>query len=292
MIKSLIKEILCLTPLVFRVKLKFYLRNKYTPNIVSPTTFNEKITYRKMYDDNDLFVLCADKYGVRDYVASKVGEQYLIPLVYHGVDITPDIIKSTFEKHGKCVFKVNHNSGGIFFVRNVDNINLEKLCLDIKKQYVKKYGKYHDEMWYDKIVPTIIAEKLILNKNGSVPEDYKFHIFRSNGDLKIIIQVDYDRFTGHNRTFYNTEGEVLPYVNKYPNKFRPFEDVDRIQQMLPIALKLSEDFDYTRVDLYNVDGKVYFGELTFSHGSGLDNFENYEQDLEWGNFWSGFRKNE
>jgi hypothetical protein len=272
-------------PQKIRVYLKFIYRNKYFPNFYEPKTFNEKITYRKLNDKNELFVICADKFKVRDYVRDKVGEKYLIPLL----KCVADISKNDFEMtEVPFIVKCNHNSGNVVIFDSVAKLNdsfindaVDKFSSELKKDY----GRLYDENWYSRISPLVIFERLLQKIDGTLPEDFKFHIFRSGLGHKIIIQVDFDRFSSHNRTFYTTDLKVLPYINKYPNKFRKFPEVDNFNEMLQLAIKLSEDFTYSRVDLYNVDGRVYFGELTFCHGSGLDFFQNKSQDLEWGDFW-------
>jgi len=272
-------------PQSVRVYSKFFIRNGYFPNLRKPKTFNEKITFRKLYEENELFVICADKFKVRNYVSSKVGEQYLIPLLSFSKEISKN---DFFKVQTPYIVKCNHNSGNVLIFDSDSKISTEstdKAFKIVRLELKKDYGVLYDESWYSKIEPLVMFELLLQKKDGGIPEDFKFHVFRSGSQCKVIIQVDFDRFTSHNRTFYDTKMHVLPYVNKYPNKFRAFPEITNFDEMLQLALNLSEDFSYSRVDLYNVEGKIYFGELTFCHGSGLDFFENKAQDLEWGSFW-------
>lgn len=269
----------------FYARLRCLSRLGYDPDFVNPTTFNEKVNHRKFYcyERGSDFVRCADKLLVRYYVAEKVGSDILIPLVatFDSVDI--DALKLL---GSDVVIKTTHDSGTVFLANQDGYIDIKTVGKKLKKALKRDYGEEVSEWWYSEITPKIIVEKRLPSSPGSVPEDYKFHVFRREDGYKIILQCDYDRFASHNRSFYDEGGLALDYTSKKPNFGRPcqLEQADLIR-MVDIAKKLAANFTYVRVDLYCIDGQIYFGELTFAAGGGFDPFISFEQDKEWGGFW-------
>ncbi|WP_200911613.1 ATP-grasp fold amidoligase family protein [Teredinibacter purpureus] len=254
----------------------------YWPNIEQPKTFNEKIQYRKFFQSNPLFSVCSDKIAVRDYVASKIGEEHLIPLL-DTLD-SPDKLK--FDQYGvNYAVKCTHDSGGVFFVTD-DNPNKRTIIKKLKKRLSVDNGLSRDEHWYSDIKPRIIVERLLAAEDGGLPVDYKFHVFSSLEGARVVLQIDYDRFNGHHRSFYSERGELLPYGQRRQNKKVAFDRPKKFDQMVSIAKTLAEDFDYARVDLYYAEDKVYFGELTFAHSSGFEKFIPSHYDLVWGEYWN------
>lgn len=244
--------------------------------------FTEKIQYRKLYPKNSLFTICADKYLVREYVKEKIGEEYLIPLYL----VTEKLTLEQWKKlPNSFVVKPNHDSGNVELVRNKQNLNKKEVKKIIEKMNLAlkiNFGWLSLEKHYIGIKPKIIIEKLLLTKDNEIPLDYKFHCFKE----KILIQVIERDFYNHKikmnylnerleKLNFETGGEILKEV-KIPNN---------LNQMLKLAKKIREDFDYVRVDFYNVDGKIYFGELTFTPFSGLENFNPKEWDKKWGEYW-------
>ncbi len=130
--------------------------------------------------------------------------------------------------------------------------------------------------------PRIIAEKYMVDESGTELKDYK--IFCFSGVPKII-QVDYDRFVKHKRNLYDTEWNRLPFTLKFPTDWnREFNKPKNLDKMLEIAAKLSVGYPHLRVDLYNINGNIYFGELTFFHGSGHEKFTPDEWNLKLGDW--------
>ena len=240
----------------------------------NPTTLNEIISYRKLYDKKDFYTLCSDKYEVREIVKNCIGEKYLIPLL--GVFNCSDDINFT-KLPNSFVIKINHGSGQNIIVKTKDDLNISQ----VKNQldyWMRKNHYYNSREWqYKNIKPKIIFEKLMLDDNGKVPYDYKFHCI--NGKLEFI-QIDADRFDTHKRIFYSKDWEVMPFIwspvlkdgtEKY-KKAEPQTKPKVLDEMIEIVEKLAKPFYYIRVDLYLLEGKIYFGELTFSHGSGTEVF--------------------
>lgn len=262
----------------------FKKRLGYSPNLEQPQTFNEKIQHRKLNSVDKRMSICADKYAVRDYVSNKVGAQYLIPLRGCFSFLTEEQIKSY---NGNIVIKTTHDSGTVFIIRKDDKINHTSIINKINKSLGKNFGHRTFERWYSNIRPQIIIEDLLLTSEGKIPEDYKFHVFeQSTSEAKVILQVDFDRHHQHTRTFYDENLNILDFELAHPkNTINIRDSLKNHSEMFDIAKKLAHGFGYARVDLYNLNGKIYFGEITFAHGSGLENFTPLSKDYEWGSYW-------
>ena len=256
---------------------------KREPEFINYNTLNEYIHHRSLFEHNELFTKCADKYLVRDYVKDRVGEQYLIPLI----DVVDKVDEIDYEKLPKeFVLKVNHGSGQNILVWNKENIDKKEVACQLN-YWLKRNHYYSAREWqYKNIKPKIIIEKLLVDKNGNIPDDIKFHCF--DGKIEFI-QVDTDRFTTHKRVLYNTKWEKQPFLwspadsNGEP-VYKLGDGIKRpkkLDEMIFVAEKLSKDFKYVRVDLYLHIDNIYFGELTFTHGGGLEKFfpEKYDYIL-------------
>lgn len=258
----------------------------YVPDFVNPVTFNEKIHHRKLYGGSDLMRQCADKAAVREFVRQRIGEQFLIPLVGEGLYSTPSV-QQLKALGNNVVVKATHDSGSVFIIRDTHNAPYETIEKKLKKCLKRDWGKHSLESWYSGIPPQLIAERLMLTSSGNLPEDYKFHVFeRPDAPAFVILQVDFDRATNHTRAFYGEALEQLPLEIKYPSKTVDIRNQLRnAPEMFALARKLGEGFGYSRVDLYNIDGDIRFGEMTFGHGSGLEKFEPLSGDRQWGEHW-------
>lgn len=258
------------------VKIKFKKNLDYELNLKNPKTINEKLQWLKLNDRRDLLTQCTDKYQVRSYIIKKIGKEYLIPLLYE-TKKPKDINKKNIVEN-QFVVKVNHDSGGVFIVKDNSLLDWKKLQKDLSLLLLKNYY-YHSREWqYKNIEPRIIVEKLLLDENKQVPKDYKLHCF--NGRVNII-QVDMDRDTNHRRNLYDTDWNLIECDWKYKrgqNQKKP----SMINEMVHISEKLAKDFTYVRVDLYLIEKKIYFGELTFSSGSGWERFTPEKYDNEFG----------
>ena len=243
-------------------------------------TYNEKMQWIKLYDNPQKKTALVDKYLVREYVKDKVGEQYLVPL--YGVwDSFDDI---DFDKlPDKFVLKCNHGSGWNLIVEDKNSINI-----DIARERFKRwlnteyYDEYGLEMQYEGVKPCIIAEGLLEEDSGVELRDYKFFVF--HGKVKLI-QVDIDRKQHHRRNLYTENWEYLPYSIHYETAPDVIvEKPDRLEEMKALAISLSEGFMHTRVDFYYCNSRIYFGEITFTHGSGAEIFNPYDFAYEMGSW--------
>ncbi len=260
-------------------KLKLYPHLGYWPNIERPRSFNEKINYRKFFTNNEKFTEVEDKWKVRDYVKEKVGEE-ILPEILH---VTNDPETIPFEElSGKFVVKANHGSGWNTIVKDKDEENFEQIKEKCEEWLNQKYGKDGQEYWYWDIEPKILIESFIESKNFDVPRDYKFYVF--DGEV-VFIQVNVDRFSNHSKTLYDREWNKLDIRFNYP-KGPEVEKPENLEEMIRVAEKLGEEFDFVRVDLYNPEmDKVLFGELTIAPASGKGRFRPREYDFELGSHW-------
>ena len=220
---------------------------------------------------------------MREYIREKLGaeqaNELLIPLLFHSSD--PEAIP--FEDlPGQFVIKPNHSSGKIIIVRNKTEINREEVLAACKRWLSNTYGFYSFEWAYQKIKPEIMIEKLLLDEEGKMPEDYKFHVF--HGKCKRIA-VCSDRFIGGRRvTSYDENWNRSNVITNDPVG-PDFPKPKNYPAFLATAEKLGEDFDYVRVDLYNIQGRIYFGELTLYSVSGHSTYSPTEFDFELGAYW-------
>lgn len=266
-------------PIKARISRKFFIQHSYKMDWDSPSTFNHYIQQRKL-SISALETRLADKYAVRSYVEALIGEQYLIPLqaAYDSVD------EIKFDLSAKdIVIKTNHGSG----IRHLEvfptKLNLQAITKKFKIALKEKYeGIFFGEFQYKNITPKLLVEKKIGNE--SVPEDYKFHIFKKDGQVKWTLQIDFDRFTEHKRNYYDMNLELLPLSVIFKNGNFALPDACKVYEMADLAIKLADKFRYVRVDLYLVDNKIYFGEMTFTPGNGFEAFSDQNFDKLWGSY--------
>lgn len=253
-------------------------KRKTIPNVWKPKTLTDKILKIKIspnYSKANLRSLVSDRQKVRHYISSKNTNCKLIPLIWSGEEFD----RATFDSlPEKFVIKANHGSK---MVRIVNKNKAEDCFESIEKEVIKwkdiDYYKKGREWVYKNTPKTIIVEEFIDFKND-VPPDYKF--FCLNGKVAFV-QVDLDRYKGHSRNIYDAEFKRLPV--KY--QFEPGYDIEKpalFDEAIDIAKKLSNDFDFIRVDLYILDEDIYFGELTNFPGNCLETFSPIQFDHEMG----------
>ncbi|WP_311516625.1 ATP-grasp fold amidoligase family protein [uncultured Anaerococcus sp.] len=262
------------------IKLLFKALMGYKLPIEDPKTFNEKLQWLKLYDRKPEYTVMVDKYKVRDYIAEKIGDKYLIPLL--GVwddpdDIDFDLLPNQF------VLKCNHNSGGIFICKNKNNFDVVKVKKELKKGLKRDYYLSGREWPYKDVPRKIIAEKYMTDETGTNLRDYKFYCF--DGKAKVV-GIYQDRNTGKETTgdFFDMDFNWLDFTFNMPNaKVKPSKP-NHFEKMKEIAEILSKGIPHVRVDLYLSNDRIYFGELTFFDGSGFDKIEPFEWDVKLGSW--------
>lgn len=243
-------------------------------------TYNEKMQWAKLYDKDPIKTTLTDKYLVREWIKNTIGEQYLIP-IYGVWDSFEEI---DFDKlPNKFVLKTNHGSGTNLIVK--DKLNFDRN--EAKKKF-EKWMKVNFafengfEMQYKDIKPKIIAEKYIEDFDGDL-KDYKFLCF--NGKVNFC-WVDTGRYSDHRRNVYNLDWELQEWQQfTYQNTDTPVSKPDNFELMVDLVKKLCHDFMHVRIDLYNSKGKIYFGEMTFTNGSGFEVIHPYNYNLMLGDMW-------
>lgn len=249
------------------LKCFWYSRMGYELDLKNPKTYNEKIQWLKLYDRNPQYIMMADKYAVKDYVSDTIGAEYIIPTLgvwEHFDDIDFERLPEQF------VLKCTHDSGSVIICK--DKAIFEKSAAREKLENRLKINYFYPgrEWVYKDIRPRIIAEKYMEDESGYELKDYKFFCF--DGEPKLI-QVDFDRFTNHHRNLYTTDWEYIDAVLLYPsNPGRNILRPERLDDMLMLSQKLSQCIPHVRIDFYNINRQIYFGEMTFYHEAGVGSF--------------------
>ena len=269
----------CLNILPDKVYLQLLFRAHvgYKLNLERPLTYNEKLQWLKLYDRKDIYTMLVDKYEVKEIIGNKIGNEYIIPTI--GVwDTVEEVDFDSLPD--RFVLKCTHDSGGIIVCKNKDSFDINNAKKILAKSMQKSYFYSGREWPYLNIKPRIIAEEYI-GDIEKVPEDYKFYTF--NGEIDSVMLCK-DREKGYPKFFfYDMEWNRLEYQRIEPNSETPINMPPNFDKMIEIVKMLAKDFLQIRVDLYNINGKIYFGELTFFNQSGFDIDITYDTDLYWGN---------
>lgn len=236
-------------------------------NLDSPKLFNEKIQWLKIHDKNPDYTLLVDKYSVKKYVADMIGKKYIIPTLA----VWNDVNEVDFDSlPNQFVLKTTHDSGGVYICQDKTELNPEEVRRYLEKWMKRDYYRTGREYPYKNVVRRIIAEKFMVDESGKELKDYK--VFCFNGEPRMI-QVDFDRFVDHKRNLYTTKWEYIPASIKFPtNPQVQIRKPEHLDEMLLLARKLSNGIPFLRTDFYVVKDNIYFGELTFYHGSGVEKF--------------------
>lgn len=247
-------------------------------DLKNPQTFNEKLQWLKLNNRKTEYTTMVDKYEVKKYIAEKIGEEYVIPTL--GVwdnfdDIDFDLLPNQF------VLKCTHDSGGLVICKDKSKFDIAMAREKINQALTRRFYYFGREWPYKEVKPRIIAEKYMVDKSVSELRDYKFFCF---GGVCKCLKVDFDRFVEHRANYYDPQGNLLDLGEKIcpPNKDKVIVLPDNKEKMLQLAEKLSTNIPFLRVDFYDVNGKIYFGELTFFPASGWGEFTDEKWDYKLG----------
>lgn len=237
-------------------------------NLDNPQTFNEKLQWLKLHDRNPLYTVMVDKYAVKQYVSNIIGEQYIIPTL--GVWESFDDIDFA-QLPDQFVLKCTHDSHGIVICRDKSCLNLKNARNRITKSLKRNYFYAGREWPYKNVPRKVLAEKYMVENGKKDLFDYKLMCF--NGEVKCCF-VCSDRFSskGLRVTFFDREWNVLPFERHYPKAEYEIPCPRTYKRMIELAEKLSQGIPFIRVDFYEINGQIYFGELTFFPGSGYEEF--------------------
>lgn len=278
----LLRKLAFLFPDKLYLELMFRLNMGYWMDFDNPRTFNEKLQWLKLYNRRPEYTQMVDKYAVKEYVASIIGEEHIIPIL--GVwDSVDDI---DFDKlPNQFVLKTTHGGGGGGVVICKDKSQFDVIQCKIQLQQSLNSCIYKNlREWPYKDVPRrIIAEQYMVDESGYELKDYKFFCF--NGQVKMI-KVDFNRQTSHRANYYNNNFEILHFGEEafLPNYEIVHQPPHNFEEMVRIAQWLSANIPFGRVDLYNVSGKIYFGEITFYPASGFGAFTDANWDYTLGSW--------
>lgn len=263
------------------LKLMYKVYMGHSLDLLHPRTFNEKLQWLKIHDRNPLYTSLVDKYEVKQYVADRIGEKYIIPTLGiwgHFDDIDFSALPNRF------VLKCTHDSGGVVICKDKEKLN-KKVAKNLLEKCLKRNYYWHGREWpYKNVHPKIIAEKFISDKGNIDTKltDYKFFCF--NGKVNNVM-VCLDRDSGATKFYFFSPDWKFMRINKC-GKAAPIDFTlpkpECLDEMVFVAEKLAKGLPFVRIDLYQSNKMVYFGEITFFSDSGFDSDILQETDLEWG----------
>lgn len=263
------------------LKMRWDVYMDYPLDLDNPQTYNEKLQWQKLYDRRPEYTKMVDKYDAKEYVANIIGKEHIIPTlaVYDRVeDIDFDALPDQF------VLKCTHDSGGIVICKDKSKLDrataLKKLERGLKTNFY-----YQNREWpYKNVKPRIIAEQYMVDESGYELKDYKWFCF--DGEPKALF-IASDRGSDKEETkfdFFDMDFNHLPFTNGHPNASRPIMKPAGFDKMKELAAKLSKGLMQARIDFYDINGQVYFGEITFFHWSGMKPFVPREWDYIFGSY--------
>lgn len=245
------------------------------PNLMFPKKFNEYLQKSKLFNRKEIQTKLADKFLVREYIASTIGEQYLNKIYWEGdslSDAPRDKLPSEF------VIKTNQGSGTNIIVRDLSSFDWQRAIIQTNIWMAHNHSVHFAEWQYRWIKPRVIIEKLLLTNDGALPIDYKFFCFNGNVGL---VQVDFERQKSHKRLLFDRSFEVLPLEYQYQKYKGNFNKPRCFEEMIRLSEELAKPHKFVRVDFYDHNGPV-FGEITFHPEAGLGRFQPELWDFELG----------
>ena len=258
------------------IKLDYLSGMKCFPDLEHPKTFNEKLQWLKLNDKHEEYTMLVDKYAVKNYVKGILGDEVIIPTL--GVwDEVEDIAFENLPQ--QFVLKTTHDSGGIVIVKDKNKLDLKAVKTKLRKSLIHNFYKEHREYPYKNVKPRIIAEKFMVDESGTELKDYKFFCF--DGEVKFLF-VATDRPYDTRFDFFDKDFNHLPFKQGHPWAKKEIKKPVNFEEMKRIASILSKGIPHVRVDLYNINGRIYFGEMTFFHFAANVPFDPPEWDEEIG----------
>lgn len=263
----------CPDKLFLKMKFRYHIGKKL--NLKNPESFNEKLQWLKLYDRKPEYSIYVDKYAVRAYIAEILGEEYLIPLL--GVyDNVKEIDWASLPD--KFVLKCTHGSGSNIICPDKNKLDIEEAKKKLQKWMNKNWYWYGREWPYKNLKPRIICEKYLIDESGKELKDYKLMCF--NGEVKcIFVCTNRNSSTGVNIDIYDVNWNLMPFGRyNHPGTGVKISKPKNLDNMVKYAEKLSKNIPFIRVDYYEANGHLYFGELTFYPASGFGKFtpESYD----------------
>lgn len=276
--KALLSRMIFLSDEVL-IKKMFKVRMGYSLNLDNPKTFNEKLQWLKLNDRKDYYTNLVDKYEAKKHVAKLIGKEYIIPTLgiydnFNDIDFTklPD----------QFVIKCTHDSGGLAVIKDKKKMDIKKVKKKINKSLKRNFYYNYREWPYKNVKPRIIVEQYMEDCDAGELVDYKIMCF--NGKAKMIFTCT-ERFgDGLKVTFFDLDWNKLPFTRHYPTSNKIIKKPKNLNKMIRFSEELSSGIPFVRMDWYEINGKLYFGEYTFFPGSGYEEFDPQSWDKKIGDW--------
>lgn len=280
MMQTLYRGTLGLAPAPLSLSIQFLRTQGRWPDLARPQSFNEKLQWRKLHDRRPILPLMIDKVAVKTLLAERLqAHDWLIPTLWTGARLDADILAALAPPY---VIKPNHASGRIIINRG-DCADLAALAERANAMLREPHPRFLREWPYGQVSPQLLVEPFI-GADLKVPYDYKFYAF--HGRVRFI-QVDTDREHDHKRALYDPSWRRLPFQYQINQRRLPVPRPTQLARMIAFAERIARDLDldFIRADLYEVDGRAWFGELTPFPSSGFAKFDPPSADFEIGRRW-------
>lgn len=249
-------------------------------NWSEPKKFSEKLQWLKLYGYGASESHLVDKLLVKDFVAERIGEEFVLPTLGMWSKASEIAFANLPDEY---VIKCNHDSGSVFLSKKYQPLNQKDVISVFEKELKTNYYWTGSETPYKYVTPKVFAEPLIKCSTEEGLMDYKFFCF--NGEPKLF-KIDFDRFTDHRANYYDVDGNLLPFgeISFPPMYEKRLQLPENLQEMLDVARSLSRGLPFARVDLYNIEGIIIFGEITLFPASGFGRFTDDHWDLRLGDW--------
>ena len=253
------------------LKLRYRFQMGKRLNLKNPTTFNEKLQWLKLYDRNPEYTRLVDKILVKEYVARVLGPEYVVPLLGawdRPEDIDWDHLPNRF------VLKTNHSGGntGVVICKDKNSFDRQDAIRRLNASLQEDVYRNLREWPYRDVKKRVFAEQFIdPAPNNTDLHDYKFFCF--NGVVRCF-KIDFDRQTNHHANYYDRDGSLLPFgeLALAPIPEKELSVPSNYVKMIELAEKIAQGKRFVRVDFYNVNGRIFFGEITFYPAGGMGEF--------------------
>ena len=267
-------------PASLAISLQFARAHGRWPNLSAPRSFSEKIQWRKLRERNPTFVRMVDKVAVKELLQSKIGKSAIIPSLWTGTEVHQETLGSL---PLPFVLKASHSSGQNAFVRLPAELTNDLAAK--ANEWVRAPFRPHVREWaYENVRPQLLIEPFI-GEGHDLPLDYKFFVFDGAAEF---IQVDVGRESDHRRCFYDKSWQRVDVALEYPLERSSIDRPRYLAEMRELAEAVASvaGTNFIRVDLYEVSGRPYFGEVTFYPGSGYERFRPAKFDRLFGEMWT------
>lgn len=259
------------------IRLRYRLEMGKKLNLECPQTFNEKLQWLKLHNKNKLYEILVDKYAVKEYVKKIIGEEYLIPTI----GVYDKFEEINFDKlPNQFVIKCTHDSGGILICTDKSKLDMKQVKKRVNQFLKREYFYVHREWPYKNIKHRILIEEYVTDKDG-ILNDFKLQTFNGKVAYSFVCT---DRAKGAVKyTFFDKQKHFIPVTQcGAPNDPNNAKLPDNYDRFVELAERLAKDIPEVRIDFYNVDGKIYFGEFTFFDAAGFGAFNPEEWDYNFG----------